>query len=453
MPRYVLLPLLLALLAAFGSGCVSATRPFEATPAHPGLGTPASDRLAGLPPPREKVVVAVYRFRDQTGQYKATDAFSTFSTAVTQGGTAILMRALAASGWFTPIEREGLSNLLNERQIIQSTRSQHDGEGAPGLRPLLYAGVLLEGGVVGYDTNVITGGAGVRYFGAGASAQVRQDQVTVSLRAVSTQTGRVLATVTATKTILSQKVDAGVFRFVDVERLLEAEAGYSFNEPPVLAVTEAIEEAVLGLVAEGVRDGLWQAEDGATFGAVLRDYDEAVASAARRDVFGRLHDPEPPRFGLGLTGGVQRVQGNFRDPLAEPSFGLVARWHATPRLGLGLHVATGTLAVEDGFAYSHVGGDVHALYTLLPGRPLSPFVEVGAGLLLQDSGGAVERDLFPTLAARAGIEWRPVPAIGLHLAMGNDYALIDGIDGVRGGRGHDSVWTLRAGLVTYALPF
>src|SRR5690625_920843 len=117
--------LTLALLAAavFASGCASYMAPLATTAAHPGIETRAGAELRRLPPPEEKVVVAVYRFRDQTGQYKQAENMASWSTAVTQGSTSILMRALEESGWFAPIEREGLSNLLNERQIIQSIRA------------------------------------------------------------------------------------------------------------------------------------------------------------------------------------------------------------------------------------------------------------------------------------------------------------------------------------------
>ena len=182
--------------------------------------TTVADLLDAVPAPVDPVVVAVYRFRDQTGQYRALENLSTFSTSVTQGATSILMRALEQSGFFVPIEREGLSNLLNERQIISSTRQQYtgpEGEGLGPLPPLLYAGVLLEGGIVGYDSNVLTGGAGARLLGAGGSGQFRQDQVTVYLRAVSVQNGRVLKSVYTTKTLISQKLDGGLFRFVDTD--------------------------------------------------------------------------------------------------------------------------------------------------------------------------------------------------------------------------------------------
>ncbi len=222
------------------------------------------DDLISIPPPQEKIVVAVYKFRDQTGQYKTSQTSTTFSTAVTQGATSMLIKALEDSGWFIPIEREGLPNLLNERKIIRSSRLQYQaesGQAMPALPPLLYAGVLLEGGVIAYDTNYITGGAGLRYFGVGGSGQIRKDRVTIYLRLVSVKNGQVLKTVSTTKSILSKEVDFGVYRYVSIKKLLEAEAGFSTNEPPSMCVLEAVEKAVYDLIIEGIKDGVWSLKD------------------------------------------------------------------------------------------------------------------------------------------------------------------------------------------------
>ena len=77
-----------------------------------GEDTRVSKLLSSLPKPQQKVVVGVYNFRDQTGQFKPTETGSTFSTAVTQGTTAILLKALEDSDWFIATERENLNNLL-----------------------------------------------------------------------------------------------------------------------------------------------------------------------------------------------------------------------------------------------------------------------------------------------------------------------------------------------------
>ena len=164
-------------------------QPMKTSRARIGEETPVNGQLQNLPKPKTPVVVSVYKFRDQTGQYKPSDFGSSWSTAVTQGGTNILVKALMDSGWFTVIERENVGNLLNERKIIRQTRSQYkrEDESQPLITPLLFSSLIIEGGIVSYDANIVTGGAGVRYFGAGGSGQYRQDRVTVFLRAVSTK--------------------------------------------------------------------------------------------------------------------------------------------------------------------------------------------------------------------------------------------------------------------------
>ncbi|NLO02658.1 MAG: curli production assembly protein CsgG, partial [Bacteroidales bacterium] len=193
-------------------------QPLDVREAELGPETPQKRELLELPEPQEKIVVAVYKFRDQTGQYKASEIGASWSTAVTQGATNILIRALEESGWFIPIERENISNLLNERKIIRSSREQYEGNSNILLPPLLFAGVLIEGGIVSYETNVFTGGAGVRYFGADASAQYREDRVSIYLGAVATSNGKILRTFYTTESELSQEVSIGVFRYVKVKR-------------------------------------------------------------------------------------------------------------------------------------------------------------------------------------------------------------------------------------------
>ena len=87
-------------------------QPLDNQNARLGEGTKGSKALLNLPEPQQPVVVGVYNFRDQTGQFKPTDIGSTFSTAVTQGATTILLKSLEDSHWFIPTERENLNNLL-----------------------------------------------------------------------------------------------------------------------------------------------------------------------------------------------------------------------------------------------------------------------------------------------------------------------------------------------------
>ena len=218
-------------------------------------------KLIDLPPPNQKAVLAVYEFKDLTGQRKPSDKMALFSTAVTQGAISYLIEALLSTGngaWFSVTERAGLNNLTKERQLIKSTRKTYDGEGANKLKPLLYAGIILEGGIISYESDVMTGGNGARYLGIGNTNQYRKDDITVSIRAVLVQTSEVLLNVTVSKTILSAGVSRDVFRFTELgTELVEIETGYTQTEATGYATRAAIETAVYELVMEGLKRELW----------------------------------------------------------------------------------------------------------------------------------------------------------------------------------------------------
>lgn len=261
-----------ACVAITGSAMDPATQP--ATLVAP---TKTGVILDKLPPPAQPLDVAVYTFPDLTGQNKPNDNFAEFSRATTQGGAAILTDVLVKAGggrWFNVVERNELASLLQERQIIQNTRTAVEGAKAKGLPPLRFAGIALQGGIVGYDSNETTGGVGANYLGIGGNVQYRQDIVTVALRAVSVQTGRVLASVTTTKTIYSVLVNGTVFRFAAVDQLLQTEAGFTKNSPTTLAVREGVQLAVYSLIFEGVRNNLWKFKDVEAGEAFLRALDE-----------------------------------------------------------------------------------------------------------------------------------------------------------------------------------
>ncbi len=258
-----------AMLLILG-GCVSPPTMLSgitATNAEPGGATPTQSRLMTLPAPRERIAITVYRFDDQTGQFKASDTAQSLSRAVSQGSAPILIKALQDAGnrsWFTVVERAGLDNLLKERQIIREMRKQYLGENdidPNALPPMLFAGIILEGGVIGYDTNTVTGGAGARFLGIGAATQYREDTVTVYLRAVSVKTGEVITSVVATKKIASIGVAANVFRYVGFKELLEVDTGITTNEPNLLALRQAVEKSVELMVLEGADLGVWAFAD------------------------------------------------------------------------------------------------------------------------------------------------------------------------------------------------
>jgi len=264
--------LAIALLSCLVGGCsVQNTKAIEGEMPFV-QGTPTKELLKQMPPPINtptdgdgnpvKITVAVYAFPDETGQRKQVG----LSTAVSQGADVWVIQSLMAVGkgdWFSVVERANLANLTKERQLIRNTRELYDGSlPTDALAPMLFAGLILEGGIVGYDTNTTSGGAGARFLGLGANDQYRTDQVTVSLRLVAVQTGEILLTVSSTKTIASTSNGADVFRFLDLgTRALEIESGNAANEPINYAIRTAIEYAVLQMLYEGKEIGLWDWAD------------------------------------------------------------------------------------------------------------------------------------------------------------------------------------------------
>jgi curli production assembly/transport component CsgG len=228
------------------------------------------DKNKIAPPADGPIPVAVYSFTDKTGQRKSSPTIASLSSAVTQGAESYLIKALQDVGdsrWFTVLERVGLENLIKERQMIRQMRDQYQGRDAKALPPMIFAGVIMEGGIIGYDSNTLTGGSGMRVFGIGGSTQYQSDTVTVTLRTVSVSTGEILTTTTITKTVLSYMDKLTLLRFVDdptnsltgTNSLgVEGEIGGSINESINRAIDIAVQAAVLTTIQEGERRGIWQ---------------------------------------------------------------------------------------------------------------------------------------------------------------------------------------------------
>ena len=220
------------------------------------------NELVNLPPIEGDIVpIAVYKFADLTGQRKPNSAFADLSTAVTQGSEVFLIKSLQDAGhgsWFKVVERVNLDNLVKERQLIRSQRELYEGKDAKPLTPLIVAGIMIDGGIVGYDSNLTTGGLGARFLGIGANQEYRKDEITVMLRLISINTGEVLLSVGTTKTVYSTGISANVMKFVDAgTKSVEFEAGSSINEPTTYAVRIAIEATISEMIKDGVKKKLW----------------------------------------------------------------------------------------------------------------------------------------------------------------------------------------------------
>jgi|TARA_A100001518_G_C1200218_1_gene43875 curli production assembly/transport component CsgG len=224
-----------------------------------------SEELKNLSPAKIKPSVAVYpnSFRDLTGQRKSNSSFALFSTAITQAPEAFLIRALkhAADGkFFTVVERVGLDNLTKERQLIRSTRQEFKEDNK--MQPLLFAGLIIEGGVISYEANLKSGGLGARYLGIGTSKQYREDTVTISLRLVSVSTGEVLIETLVSKSIVSTNISQDIFRFIEAgTELVEVEGGIAENESVSIALQKAVETGILNIIYTGIERGYWEYDE------------------------------------------------------------------------------------------------------------------------------------------------------------------------------------------------
>ncbi len=456
-PLLVFKSLTVSLLALMLTGCGSYLyQPIQQTKARLGEETQSTLDLRSLPEPKEKIVVAVYKFRDQTGQYKPTEGGTSWSTAVTQGATNILIKSLDDSGWFVPIERENVGNLLNERKIIRSSRAQFNNQSGEGqdnlLPPLLYAGVILEGGIVSYDANVITGGAGLRYFGVGGSSSYRQDRVTVYLRAVSASNGKILKTVYTSKTILSQQLDGGMFQFVKYKRLLEIETGFTYNEPSEIAVTEAIEKAVMSLIIEGIDSELWlPLEPRKMAESPVKEYKKEKELLSKTDIFGKRIDNRRGIMTVQAGTASLLYQGDFPNPLLKTGLDLGVQVNPTPAFGLAFNYGLSALSTKKFYASKVSYFDFTASYRFFPYDQFTPYLQGGLGLLTENEANRFDfgSPIYSKVHVGGGFEVLVNDATGIRFSADYNYLFNDRLDLVEQGRYNDFFWRGNIGVNFY----
>jgi|TARA_R100001126_G_scaffold100032_2_gene76930 curli production assembly/transport component CsgG len=221
------------------------------------INLPVTDAIKQVRPAKQRPVVAVYAFPDATGQRKSIDGYASFSSALTQAPEAYVIRALKQSRFFRVVERVGIDHVTRERQIIRSTRERFEEDDQQ--LPLLFAGTILEGVIIDYNTNLLTGGMGARYLGIGNSKQYREDTVVVSMRLVSVSTGEILIENLTTKTILSVGLSNDFFRYIaEGTKLVEFESGNAMNESKSIALQAAIETGIVDIIAQGEEKSYWQ---------------------------------------------------------------------------------------------------------------------------------------------------------------------------------------------------
>jgi curli production assembly/transport component CsgG len=261
--KKIILSLTLSCLALAGCNVVRPWQKSVKVKEPPQVTQTVLKEIDTLPAPEgPPMAVAVYSFKDLTGQRKPSSTMSLFSSAVTQGAENYLIKTLQEAGnrqWFKVVERANLDDLLKERQMIKQTREIYEGSNARLLPPMTMAGIIIEGGIVDYNTNVLTGGTGAAFAGFGPYTQYTQDQVVISLRLVSVQTGEILTSVTVEKNLLSTMDGTTVLKFFNQNtQSFEFDSSQSFNEPGNYALRSAIEKGVVELIKRGEQQGLWK---------------------------------------------------------------------------------------------------------------------------------------------------------------------------------------------------
>ncbi len=411
--------------------------------------TNLTPELEKIPPPKEKIVVGVYKFRDQTGQYKPSETGNNWSTAVPQGTTTILIKALEDSKWFVPIERENIANLLNERQIIRSTRQEYSKDADKNtqmLPPLLYAGILLEGGIISYDTNVMTGGVGARYFGLGGSTQYRQDRITVYLRAVSTLNGEILKTVYTSKNILSTSINGSLFKYIDTERLLESEVGVSQNEPVQLAVSEAIEKAVKTLIVEGIKDHIWgnAVDDNSyDYNKLIINFEKEKEQNNEKLLGNKVKTSIRKSSSISANVEAQQINGDYKDAEYQIGSKLGLRILLSKNIYLDANFNTVKVKNSNIINRNYFGPELNLEYMFLPQYKLSPFVYAGLGVLLSEYKPFYKANLG------GGIDYLMGSSISARLYYQYDMGFNDSLDDLVAGKQNDRIMRIGVGINIY----
>lgn len=209
--------------------------------------TTASQLLAALPEPKERIPISIYAVTDSTGQFKADGGAS--STVVTQGSTEMLITALQRSRQFTILDRLRFGDLMNEQNLISSSRIA-PGQG-PELGALTGANYMITGSITEYQVSKETGGIGLVIAGKGGSTEYAKASVALDLRVINLTTGEVIWAESLKGEIIGEKVGLQLFSFLG-KNIVEFETGQGKQQVINLVVRTLLEEAVFKLVQSQV---------------------------------------------------------------------------------------------------------------------------------------------------------------------------------------------------------
>lgn len=205
--------------------------------------TTASQLLAALPEPAEKIPIAIYGITDSTGQLKADGGAA--STVVTQGSTEMLITALHRSRQFEILDRVRFGDLMNEQNLVSSNRVL-PGEG-PALGALIGPQYMISGSITEYQVSKETGGLGLIVAGMGGSQEYAKASVALDLRVTNLTSGAVVWAESLKGEVIGEKIGVQLFSFLG-KNIVEFETGVGKQQVINLVVRTLLEEAVFKLV-------------------------------------------------------------------------------------------------------------------------------------------------------------------------------------------------------------
>ena len=209
--------------------------------------TTASQLLAALPEPDQRIPIVIYAITDSTGQFKADGG--AVSSVVTQGATEMLITALQRSRQFAVLDRVRFGDLMNEQNLISSSRVA-PGQG-PELGALSGANYMITGSITEYQVSKETGGIGLVIAGKGGSAEYAKASVALDIRVTNLTTGEVVWAESLKGEIIGEKIGVQLFSFLG-KNIVEFETGQGKQQVINLVVRTLLEEAVFKLVQSGV---------------------------------------------------------------------------------------------------------------------------------------------------------------------------------------------------------
>lgn len=191
-----------------------------------------------------KKVVAVSRF-ENLASFASLEPVSMAS-----GLTDQLTDALMQSGGFVVLERDIISDIMGEQNLVTGGRARQSQSARTGK--MIAAQVLIKGAVTEFDPYKSSGGKGLSFGGINLSNSKSSAHIALIIRLIDTTTSEVIASVRSEGT-----ADAKSSGLSFVSGALEANANKSVRTPVDKAIQIAIDRAVI-LIAHQLKDMPYQ---------------------------------------------------------------------------------------------------------------------------------------------------------------------------------------------------